>query len=82
MNVQIVTNYGRLAGTNMPYVPRVGESIRLTGMNYMYDERNGKSPEWIVTKVEANIGGYEDYQGDPMEVYEGVSIYIKNKDDE
>lgn len=82
MKVQIVTNFGKMECLDMPYIPRVGESICLSNMSYMYYERNGKSPRWIVTDVETFIGLGEDAMGEPKVLYEGVTIRIKNEEDE
>lgn len=82
MNIEIITNYERRALVEMPYVPRVGERIQLSNMPYMYDERNGESPEWVVTGVKTYIGEWKNSHEDPEETYEGTAIYIKNEEDE
>lgn len=82
MNIDIITNYGRFACVDMPYIPRIGERIHLFNMPYMYDERNGNSPEWFVTDVKTFIGEWKNSHEDPEETYEGTTIYIKNEEDE
>lgn len=82
MKVQVITNYGKMECVEIPYIPRVGESICLSNMPYMYHEGNGESPRWIVTDVETYLGCGEDSMGEPKVVYEGATIRIKNEDDQ
>jgi len=82
MEIILKTNWGFEMPVEMPAVPRIGESIIVSDLTELYNDKCGQSPRWIVTDVVYYLEKVVSHMtNNDAVLYYPVEVHIKNEED-